>query len=175
MAAGRLLVTMDQDFDSFCRREYTSVFRAALALSSNREVSEDATQEAFGRAYARWPRLQKEPWVTGWVMTTALNLCRTAARKSGRRLGFGEAALPLSSEPNANRIEVIAALRRLPPRQQQAVILHYIGDLPIRAVAELMDLSDGTVKSYLFRARASLRDLLAEHDHSPTESEINNG
>jgi RNA polymerase sigma-70 factor (ECF subfamily) len=165
---------MGRDFDSFCRQEYSSVYWAAFALSSNREVAEDATQEAFGRAYARWPRLQKEPWVAGWVMTTALNLCRTTARK-GRRLVLDEpTVLPLPA-PNANRIDVIAALRRLPPRQQQAVILYYIGDLPIRAVAELMDMSDGTVKSYLFRARSSLRDLLAEHDSSRKESETHNG
>lgn len=166
---------MGRDFDSFCKQEYTAVFRAAFALSSNREVAEDATQEAFGRAYARWSRLGKEPWVVGWVMTTALNLCRSTVRKCGRQRRLGETTIPTSSAPNANRIDVIAALRRLPRRQQQAVILYYIGDLPIKVVAELMDMSDGTVKSYLFRARKSLRDLLVEHDSSRIESEINNG
>jgi DNA-directed RNA polymerase specialized sigma24 family protein len=47
---------MGQNFDSFCRQEYSTVFRAAYALASNRELADDATQDAFGRAFARWHR-----------------------------------------------------------------------------------------------------------------------
>ncbi len=167
---------MDRNFDTFCRQEYSSVFRAAYALTSDREIAEDATQEAFGRAFARWHRLEDEPWVTGWVMTTALNLCRSAARSRGRDRRLGEnPSSTRSSPPNADRVDVITALRRLPSRQQQAVILYYIGDLPVRVVAEHMNMADGTVKSYLFRARSALRDSLAERDSSPEESETRNG
>lgn len=67
---------MKPNFDEFCEAEYASVYRAAFAFTGDREVALDATQEAFSRAFARWNRLSRAQWAGGWVMTTALNLCR---------------------------------------------------------------------------------------------------
>ena len=67
---------MAANFDGFCKSEYASVYRAAFAFTGDKDAALDATQEAFSRAFARWARLSREPWAGGWVMTTALNLCR---------------------------------------------------------------------------------------------------
>ncbi len=53
--------------------EHAKVFRATWAFCGDRTVAEDATQEAFARALERWARLREQPWVTGWVTSTALN------------------------------------------------------------------------------------------------------
>ena len=139
-------------FEDFCRFEYQTVYRACFAFCGSRELALDATQEAFSRAFARWRRLSKEQWAGGWVMTTALNVVRRGMRR--------HPPTPLSNsivmdDPDL-RLDILEALRSLPLRQRQAVILFYLADLPVAAVAELMNASEGSVKAHLSRARRSL-------------------
>ena len=147
------------DFDEFCRAEYQSVFRAACLATGDADVASDATQEAFGRAYARWSRLSKHPWAGGWVTTTALNVCRKELRRRGR------AAPRLASEETAARdvaqeLDVVAALGRLPFRQREAAVLFYWSDLPTAAIADLMNISESAVRAHLTHARAALKKTL---------------
>ena len=140
------------------RSEFPSVYRAAFLITGDRELARDATQEAFKRAYARWRRLPREPWVGGWIMTTALNL----AKKRARDVPTGSLSEDQwgADTPSSDRVDVAEALRRLPPRQRQITVMHYIGDLPVEAIAELLDVREGTVKAHLAQARSALRDIL---------------
>lgn len=150
------------DFEDFCRGEYQSVFRAACLATGNADVASDATQEAFGRAYARWARLSKHPWAGGWVTTTALNLCRKELRRRGRQApGTSERPQPDRDVPR--ELDVVAALSRLPFRQRQAVVLFYWSDLPTAAIADLMGISDGAVRAHLTHARTALKEILEVH------------
>ena len=152
-------------FDDFYRGEYKSVFGAAYLATGDRDAAFDVTQEAFKRAFVRWARLQNEPWVGGWVMRTALNLCKRRAKQLYRQTSVAE---PFSREtdavPAAERVDVVAALRRLPERQRQVTILFYWGDLPLPAIADLMGIAEGTVKAHLAQARKALRGHLAVID-----------
>lgn len=122
-------------------------------------MASDATQEAFGRAYARWSRLSKHPWAGGWVATTALNVCRKElkrrARSAPRLAGEAAPGRDLSQE-----LDVVAALGRLPFRQRQAVVLFYWSDLQIAAVADLMNISESAVRAHLTHARGALKKTL---------------
>ena len=69
-------MTVDPAFRELYEREFAAVFRAALLLSGDRRLAEDAAQEAFARALARWRRLRSHPSPGGWVTTTALNVAR---------------------------------------------------------------------------------------------------
>jgi RNA polymerase sigma factor (sigma-70 family) len=59
-----------------------------------------------------------------------------------------------------NQREVVAALRRLPPRQREALVLRYYGDLSEAEIAATMSCSPGTVKSHIHRGKAALAELL---------------
>jgi RNA polymerase sigma factor (sigma-70 family) len=138
------------------------VFRAACLATGNADVASDATQEAFGRAYARWARLSRHPWAGGWVTTTALNLCRKELKHRARP------APRLDSEAVRGRdvsgeLDVVAALGRLPFRQREAVVLFYWSDLPVAAVADLMNISESAVRSHLTHARTALKQTLEVH------------
>jgi len=140
------------DFEDFCRREYPAVFRACVAFSGDRDAALEATQEAFARAFARWRRLRTNPWAGGWVMTTALNVVRKSRRS---RPSSYRAAQPGQVDVDL-RVDIVNALGTLPSRQRQAVVLHYLADLPVAAVAQLMNASEGSVKTHLSRARRAL-------------------
>ena len=143
------------DFGDFYRLEFPQAFRAAYLVTNDTQTALDVTQEAFERAYARWRRLSREQWAGGWVMTTVLNLAKRRFR------GPGVGPLPdlpgTTPGPEATRVDLVRALRLLPARQRQALVLHYVGDLDTAAVAHVMRVSEGTVKAHLAQGRAALR------------------
>ena len=134
------------------------VFRAACLATGSREISADATQEAFQRAYARWPRLSKQAWAGGWVTTTALNLCKKELRR--RSAPVVDIREVQRERDVPAELDVVAALGRLPFRQRQAVVLFYWSDLPVAAVAQLMEISESAVRAHLTHARHALKKTL---------------
>ena len=150
-----------RQFEEFYREEYPAVFRATFAFCADRELAQDSTQEAFSRALARWQRLRKNSWAGGWVMTTSFNLCRKQLR---RRQARSASSSPAAETDISGRLDIVQALRRLPERQRQAVILFYLADHPVSVVADLMGVSDGAVKSHLSRAREALKGSLEVAD-----------
>jgi RNA polymerase sigma-70 factor (ECF subfamily) len=145
-------VNVDPGFEALYQREFASVFRATFLLCGDRSTAEDATQEAFARALARWRRLQGQPWAAGWVMTTAIN----AARRAMRRRPSPPDERWSQPEDHDAGLDVRAAIARLPVRQQQAVAIHYLLDLSVADTAAAMGVADGTVKAHLARAREAL-------------------
>ncbi len=146
------------DFGDFYRREFPQVFRAAYLVTNDPQAAMDVAQEAFERAYARWRRLSDEQWAGGWVMTTALNLAKRRFR--GRTVVPQPQPPAVSPGPDERRVDLVRALAALPLRQRQALVLHYVGDLDTAAVADVMHVSEGTVKAHLAQGRAALRKKL---------------
>jgi RNA polymerase sigma-70 factor, ECF subfamily len=148
-------------FEDFYATEFDRVFDSAYSFCGDRQAALDATQEAFARAFARWWRLSRQEWAGAWVTTTALNVLRRSFRTAA--LERQTRQTPLPSDPG-QRVDVLAALRSLPARQRQAATLFYIADLPVSVVADAMNLSEGTVKAHLARARDHMRRSLEERD-----------
>jgi len=148
-------------FEDFYASEFDRVFDTAYAFCRDRDAAAEATQEAFARAFARWRRLSRKEWAGAWVTTTALNVLRRSFRT--RNSSHPEHEM-MGSDP-ANRVDLLRALQSLPLRQRQAATLYYVADLPVSAVADAMQLSEGAVKAHLSRARVHLRRSLEErHD-----------
>ena len=141
----------DPEFQELYRSEAQAVFSTVYLLCRDRDLAEDATQEAFARALERWSRLRTQPWLGGWVTTTALNVMRRSLRRSRAN----HPPPPDEPEPDL-ALWLWQEVGRLPARQQQAVVLHYRLDLPVVHVARLMDCSQGTVRTHLVRARRML-------------------
>jgi RNA polymerase sigma factor (sigma-70 family) len=152
-------VKADSGFERFYEREAQAVFSAVLLLCRNRAVAEDATQEAFARAFERWDRVGTLPWAGGWVTTTAMNV----ARRSLRFRPAHPAALEQSSPDDA--LALWAAVRRLPRRQQEAVVLFYRMGVEVQEIAKIQGCEQGTVRTHLARARETLRRALEEGSH----------
>lgn len=159
------------NFETFYDLEYEKIFRAASLFAGSPDAGSEATQEAFARAFARWRRLQSQPWVGGWVMSTALNLCRRQAAHDRRMspLPKTDVSSPLTP-PEPARVDIQQALAKLPPRGREATVLYYLGDIPVAEVAQLMDISEGAVKTHLSRSRKHLNALL-RIDPEPKEED----
>ena len=155
---------VDPEFRELYEREFAAVFRAAYLLSGDRHVAEDATQEAFARALARWRKLRTHPSPGGWVTTTALNATRRSLRHRPETVHQPGAT---AADPD-ERLNLQAAIRALPPRQQEAVALHYLLGLPVAETAAAMHLDQGTVKTHLHRARKALGRAL----HDPENDDV---
>ncbi len=156
---------IDDGFEEIFEREYPRLVRALRRADDD---ATDAVQEAFVQAFVRWNRVSRLDDPAGWVRRVAVNRILNNSRSRGRRAGAlatlaarADATLPASFDRD-DRLDVRAAVRRLPPQQRMAVALFYGGDLSVDDIADAMNISDGTVKSHLHAARQRLRELLAE-------------
>jgi RNA polymerase sigma-70 factor (ECF subfamily) len=148
------------DFDAWYGREHPRVLAACTALSGDLGAAQEATDEAFTRALERWSSVGSMTAPGGWVQTVALNHLRRGLRRRGRERMVGMARRPdVDTIPD---VGLWLAVATLPPRQQTAVVLAYVHDLPGAGIAAVMGISPGTVSSTLDAARRGLRRRLDE-------------
>ena len=159
--------------------------RLAVVMTGDPAAAEDIVQDAFLGLYRRWDRLPDMSAPVAYLRVSVVNGCRTAMRRRSRlRLWPGaaagdpldEAARSTGSDPPAGVVEsaeasvmlseeqraVAAALRGLPRRQREAVVLRYYLDLSVEEAAQAMGVSPGTVKSATHRALAAVGRTLKE-------------
>jgi RNA polymerase sigma-70 factor (ECF subfamily) len=155
------------EFSHFYRREYQVVVGLAYVMSGSRVAAEELAQEGFAAAYHRWDRIGRydDPgaWVRHVVANRSISRWRrlAAERRALARLAGAE---PRIAELPETHAEVWSAVRRLSSRQAIATALYYYADLPVDAIAGLMECTAGTVKTHLARARERLRQALAEEE-----------
>jgi RNA polymerase sigma-70 factor, ECF subfamily len=146
---------------SLFKQHYEPLVKSLCFVALDRELAADAAQEAFFQLYRRWDRIGQYDDPAAWVYRVAINKCRDHRRALARANRLFErlagAAREDRADPWAPDVEFTHALRRLPTRQRAAAALHYVAGLPLDQVAAVMDISEGTVKSHLHRARQTLR------------------
>lgn len=132
--------------------------------------AEDHAQEAMLVAYRRWREVSNMADPAMWVRRVCVNKAtsqlrrRAAEARAMIRLG-GRRDLTPVLEPDDE--DFWAAVRGLPRRQAQVVALHYIYDLSVAEVAATLQISEGTAKTHLSRARTSLVLVLGERGEQP--------
>lgn len=144
--------------------------RIALVMVGDRQAAEDVVQDSYLALYRRWGRLRDSGKAVAYLRVSVLNGCRSALRRQRRRDRHdrheGVLVLAESAESEVlgleQRKEVLAALRRLPHRQRETLVLRYVFELSEEEIAEAMKVSRGTVKSNASRGRLALGRLLGE-------------
>jgi RNA polymerase sigma-70 factor, ECF subfamily len=149
------------DFADFYAATFHGLCLQLYAYTGDRAAAQDFVQEAFCRALPRWSTLQSYDDPTAWVRKVAWNLATSRWRQLRRLTDWGRTADEAVAGPDVDRLDLMAALATLPARQRQAVVLHYLADTSIAEIAVIMSASEGTVKSWLHRARADLAGRLA--------------
>jgi RNA polymerase sigma factor (sigma-70 family) len=155
------------DFGEWYAGTYRALFVSMLALTGDRELAAEVTDEAFTRALAHWPRVKEMAAPAGWTYRVAVNvLRRTARRRAMERRLLRRAAQP--STAGGPEVELWMLLGGLSERQRLAVVLRYVADLPEDEIASVMGVTRGTVASTLFEARRVLAGVLRDE---PVEEE----
>jgi RNA polymerase sigma-70 factor (sigma-E family) len=160
-------VSASQAVTALYREHATGLIRLAVVMLGDRPTAEDVVQEAFCGLYRRWAHLSDPAKSLPYVRSAVLNGCRTVIRRRSRHDGR------LAAEPAAASAEhdallgeehraVIQGVRKLPPRQREALVLRYFMDLDVAEIAQSMGISPGTVKSTLSRGIAALGLMLGD-------------
>jgi RNA polymerase sigma-70 factor (ECF subfamily) len=149
-----------EGFDTAFPGLFAQAYQVAFRILADRGDAEDVAQEALARAVLRWRSLADKPG--GWVATVAANLAIDRYRR--RRRSTLVPPLAISAlDPNASlRLDLVRALRHLPRRQRQVVVLRYLADWSEQDVALELDCSVGAVKAYGARGLQALRAGLVE-------------
>jgi RNA polymerase sigma-70 factor (sigma-E family) len=147
-----------------------ALVKLAVLMTGDQPTAEDVVQDAFLGLYRRWQSLHDADKALGYLRSSVLNGCRSVHRVRFRRQSV-TLDLPVdadSAEAEAmlgeSHREVLAALRRLPPRQREAVVLRFYLDMTETEAAHAMGVSRGTVKSSTHRGVAALARMLKEED-----------
>ncbi|HYD86614.1 MAG TPA: sigma-70 family RNA polymerase sigma factor [Vitreimonas sp.] len=131
------------------------------------ETARDAMQETWMSAWRTIDRLDDPAKLRPWLYAIAARKCTDALRQSYRRRRIAD-ALPAPHEPpppadaSDARLDLAAALKRLPPEQRIAVGLFFGEDMSVAEIAAATGVPAGTVKSRLFAARKALRASFGE-------------
>ena len=137
-------------------------YRVAYRLLGDRGEAEDVAQEACARAYSRWSTVRDhaEPWCVRVASNLALDAlrARTRAIRRNERLKTNDSTTAPAVD---ERLDLYAALSRLPRRQRETVVLRYLGDLSEAQTADLIGCSVGSVKTHASRGLAALKEVLA--------------
>lgn len=146
---------------------YLSLVRMATLLLRDRCTAEEVVQDAFVSIHGAWPKLRDPAKAVPYLRQCVVNKSRSVLRRrivEERHLGR-----PLPDAPAAehtalailDRSALVAALRLLPSRQREAIVLRFYLDLTEADTARAMGISCGAVKSHTFRGLAALRTSLA--------------
>ena len=140
-------------------RHWDRVWRAAYAVSGDRELASDAAQDAFIRAGAALHRFDRSRPVEPWLVRIAVNRAIDLVRARRREDGEDELPETLVFDAPLPDDDLGEALRRLGPERRAVIALHYWLDFTTPEIAEILGVPLGTVNSRLARA---LRDLRLE-------------
>ena len=139
-----------------------TLYRTARSILRNEQDEQDAVQEAVTQAFARLHTLRDPAKFKPWLLRILVNTCYDACRRR-RSTVYLEAVEETLAAPQSDceeRMSLWSAVMRLPEEQKAVVTLFYYEDLPIRAISEVLGVTQGTVKTRLSRARGRLRQML---------------
>ena len=162
----------DDPLAALHRDHYTPLVRLASVVLGDSGLAEQIVQDAFVKLAVRRGGLRRIDNPPAYLRSMVLNGCRSHLRH--RRVGDRydarrtvAVAVPTPEAEALARAEkdrMVAALRRLPERQREALVLRYYLDLPEAEIAAAMRVSPGSVKTHLHRGLAALANQLGEED-----------
>ena len=139
-----------------------TLFRVAFAILRNRTDCEDAAQNAVLKAYRNLGSLKQRGYFKTWLISILKNECFDMLKR--RRPTLDVTEQELSYEMAVPDVDLNRAFDQLSPEERLTITLYYYEGYDTREIAKLTEVSEGTVRSRLSRARSSLRTMLQEKE-----------
>lgn len=155
-----------EDFDRLYRATYQRMFATLMMVLRNPAAAEDATQEAYVRAFRAWGRWKQAAPAEAWIYRIALNVAFTQRRRE-RLHEAGEVLRRLGrpKEPDPSEVaqpDLVREMRSLPPKQAAALVLRHMHGLTNREIGAALGIPERTVASRLAAAKSRLRTRLGD-------------
>ena len=174
-------------------RHQRLLYNVILRMVRHREDAAELTQQAMVKIIEHLPEFRGESAVSTWMTRIAINAALAHQRQAGRRgrpvsldapaeangeartslgAGLADAREPSPArgvELEEARTRIEAALGELEPDFRAVVVLRDVGEMDYAAIAEVLEVPVGTVKSRLFRARLALREHLSASEREPAD------
>ena len=145
---------------------YRSLVRLAALLLRDTATAEEVVQDSFVAMHDGWRRLRDNDKALSYLRQSVVNRSRSVLRHRvvvDRNAPKPPPDMPSAEQGASTLLEgsaVVIALRTLPPRQREALVLRFYGDLSEAQIAAAMGISKGAVKSHTARAMTALRSVL---------------
>ena len=160
MIVGVVEVEVRPGSEVLFRREFATVARTVFLIVHDRGRAEEIAQDAFVKLLQRWATVSSYERPDAWVRRVAIRMAVRQARRELRRPSIEKlAGAGVERVPD---LDVAVAVAALAPMQRASVVLYYWEDRPVAEIAELLGVSDSTVKQHLHRGRARLARVLHE-------------
>ena len=156
----------EADFERLYRNTYHRILGTLVTMVRDRATAEDCAQETFERAYRSWTSWRPDAPVEAWLHRIAINVAISDRRHQGirqageiiRRLGRPEPGPDPASV--AEHSDMLAAMKKLPPKQAAALVLRHYHGYSNREIAAALGVPEQTVASRLGAARKHLQAVL---------------
>ena len=170
VAGGLTAAPLEWDADravtAIYSEHYRSLVRLAAFLVRDNATAEEVVQDSFVAMHGAWRRLRDPDRALSYLRQSVVNRSRSVLRH--RIVVDKNTPKPPPDMPSAEhgaiiqleRSAVVTALRALPERQREALVLRYYGDMSEAQIASVMGISRGAVKSHTARAMSALRSVL---------------
>jgi RNA polymerase sigma-70 factor, ECF subfamily len=150
-------------------RNAPGALRLAFLITSDPELAQDITQEAFVRVAGRFRYLRSPSAFDAYLRRTVVNLCNSHFRhqrvvRAALEREAGLATRPVEDPDPGLRDQLRRALHRLPARQRTALVLHYYEDLSEEQLANAMGCSVSAARSLVAHGKETLRTLIGSEE-----------
>lgn len=153
--------------DAWFSREIASIaptmFRVAFAILRNRADCEDAAQNAVLKAYTHLDKLKERRYFKPWMIRILKNECKNYVRGASRTVSL-DACEPIGYDMEVPDLDLNRAFDALNADERLAITLFYFEGYSTREIASICEVTDGTIRSRLSRARETLRRTLSEQE-----------
>lgn len=138
-----------------------NVYAAAYSCVRNAADAADLQQETFLRLYVCDKEFENDMHIKAWLLRVVVNLSKNHLRDK-RRVVLTELTETLPAPDSGERQDVLEAVLALPEKYRAPIHLHYYEDYSVREIAEILDLTEGAVKTRLRRGRNLLEKTLGK-------------
>jgi RNA polymerase sigma-70 factor, ECF subfamily len=154
----------ERAIESLYRERYVRFRNTLATITGSYDTARDAVQEAFLRALKQRHSLRDEQAFEMWVWRIALRTAYESRRKGSAAEARSDPRVDLMPVEAERDPALVDALRALPPRRRLIIFLRYYADLSYAQIAELCEVSEGTVAATIAQAQAQLAQTLLEDE-----------
>ncbi|MDR3598732.1 sigma-70 family RNA polymerase sigma factor [Clostridium sp.] len=161
----RLAICGDEEaFTYLINSKKEQLYRTAFAYVKNKEDALDIIQETVYKAYVSIYKLKEPKYFNTWITKILINTSITFMKKNSKIIYLEDELNNITDSENNQdeKLDLLHAIDKLEEKIKRVIILKYLNDLTISDVAKVLDIPEGTAKTYLNKGLSKLKIYLGE-------------